>query len=169
MNRFFAFALMQFIAATATVAGAAENPLEVWAAGYRYASARGHPPVSVTAYLKHSGDRHLLAFRLTNLSKEPIALFPYELPWGNPHSITLAAVATDGRFFPNHYPISDPAFENPITIDPGSSLEGDYDIGSIVELAAARTNKDIIVMWSYEIPGAKGQPICTGAVVISKR
>ena len=113
----------------------------------------------------------MLAFKLTNLSKNPITLYPYELPWGNPHSITLAAVTTDGQRIPNLYPIADPPPEKQIMIAPGASREGDYDIAEIVQLSLAPADKDIIVLWSYRVPGdfKNSQPICTGIVVIKRR
>ena len=170
MKKYIIVALVQFIWVTGTIAEEMENPLEVWAAHFQHISSTGHPPVSVTAYLKHSGDKYLLAFKLTNISKRPLTLRPSELPWGNPHSITLAAVTTDGQRVPNHYSIADRPIEKQITITSGTSREGDYDLANIVQPFLAPKDKDIVVLWSYRVPGdfKNPQPICTGVVVITK-
>jgi hypothetical protein len=151
--------------------GHSENSLEVLSALCLHDAPASHPSASVTAKLKHSDDKYLLAFKLTNISTKPLMIYPHKLPWGNPHSITLAAVATDGRRIPNWHPIADPSTEEEISIAPGTSLEGDYDISRIVQLSLAPKDKDLVVIWAYEVPGdlKSPLPICTGIVVIGKK
>jgi hypothetical protein len=170
MRKYFIVAFVQLLLVTTIVAEESENALEVWATQYRHSASAGHPPVSVSAYLKHSGDNYVLAFKLTNLSKKSLMVSPHELPWGNPHSITLAAIVTDGQRIPNHYPIADPPIEKQIAIPAGTSREGDYDIGRIVQLSQAPKDKDIVLLWSYRIPGdfQNSHQICTGIVVLAR-
>src|ERR1035438_2125943 len=107
MKRYVVFILVQLVWGTAIIAGETNNPLNELVKQYQRASPTNHPPVCVTAYLKHADGKFLLAFKLTNLSEKPFTLYPYELPWGIPSSITLAAVTTDGQRIPNIYPIAD--------------------------------------------------------------
>jgi hypothetical protein len=153
--------------------GEGTSPLQWWVGGFKGVSVSptNHPPVAVTAYLKRSGTNRLLAFRLTNLSQKVMTLHPSDLPWGYTYSISLAAVTTDGQQVPNLYPIADKMVEiRQITLKPGESCEGDYDIEQVVQLSQAPKGKDILVLWSYEVPGAfkRPKPVCTGVVIIPK-
>jgi hypothetical protein len=101
-----------------------------------------------------------------------MSLHRSDLPWGYTYAISLAAITTDGEQVPNLYPIADKMVEiKEITLKPGESLEGDYDIENVVQLSKAPKGKDLLVIWSYEVPGDfKGpKPVCTGVVVIPKR
>jgi hypothetical protein len=171
MKKYVVFILVQLVWGTAIIAGETNNPLNELVEDYQRASPTNHPPVSVTAYLKHVGDKSLLAFKLTNLSEKPLTLRPSELPWGNRYSTTLAAVTTDGERIPNICMIADSFEVQQITIAPGTSREGDYDIEESVQLSLAPKNKDVILLWSYKVPGSfkNSQPICTGIIVIPKR
>jgi len=163
-----AFVLFGF--ALAVVAGERENPLQLWAANYRGPSSTGHPPICLTSYLKRSHGKPVLAFRLTNNSTNSFAVSPFQLPWGNPYSIALVAVATDGERLPNMYPIADPPVQKKIIIAPSQSLEGDYEL-RVIDFSPAPKDKDIVVLWSYAFPRdfRSPEPPCTGVVVIPKR
>ena len=162
--------LFQICWIQAVIAEPIENPLERWAEQNQPRRAVNHPSISVTAYLKDFGGKHILAFKFTNLSNKTLKLYPHELPWGNPHSITIAAITTKGRYLSNLYPIADPEIQEKITIAPGASKEGDYDIGQIVQLSEKKKSEEIIVIWSYKSPEEpKNSPsICTGVVAITK-
>jgi len=153
--------------------GEVTSPLQWWAGGFKGVSVSptNHPPVALTAYLKRSSTNCLLAFRLTNLSGKAMILHHSDLPWGYPYAISLAAITTDGQQVPNLYPIADKMVEiEEITLKPGKSLEGGYDIENLVQLSKAPKGKDILVLWSYEVPGhfKRPKPVCTGVVIIPK-
>jgi hypothetical protein len=166
MKRYILFALFQFACIAAIAAEEPENPLELWATGYQRIS-KGHPPVCVTAYLKQTGNNYLLAFKLTNISTNSLTLFQDRLPWGNAHSIRLVAVDTDGHCVPSGYAIDDVFARKEITIAPGESREGDYRLADGVRLSLAPKDKDIVVLWFYQVPD--DFTICSGAVVVPNK
>src|SRR5437899_5817428 len=87
--------LLSVVASTlVTVAHAGENTNALWyfAKELRTSAKDASPPIMLTATLKSQGPKHFLAFHLVNVSKKPVRLYPYELPWGNPHSLRLAAI-----------------------------------------------------------------------------
>ncbi|HEU0011453.1 MAG TPA: hypothetical protein VFT34_16660 [Verrucomicrobiae bacterium] len=161
-------ALSHIALAAVSLSAEPENPLRQWASSYQRFSSTGHPSISVTAFLKSSGDKRVLAFKLTNLSTNSLTISPFQLPWGNSYSITLAAFATDGQSVPNSYPIDDPPAQNQITIAPAQSLEGDYKLSNALDFTRAPKDKDIVVIWNYRSPLKSPQPTCTGVVVIPK-
>jgi len=117
-----------------------------------------------------AGQSFALRSGLTNLSQSDDSL-SFRPPWGYTYSISLAAVTTDGEQVPNLYPIADKRVEiRRITLKPGQSCEGDYDIENVVQLSQAPKGKDILVLWSYEVPGdfKRPKPVCTGVVIIPK-
>ena len=161
-------ALSQIALAAVSLSAEPENPLCIWASNYQSFASTGHPPIAVTSFLKHSSEKRVLAFRLTNLSTNSLTIFPFQLPWGNAYSSRLAAVTTDGQCVPNIYPIDDPPVQKQITIAPTQSLEGDYDLAKTLDFSRAPKDKDIAVFWCYPFRFKSPQPLCSGVVVIPK-
>jgi len=149
-------------------AAKAENPIEVWARHFQGADNSIHAPFAVSAILKMSKGKPILAFRFTNLSKQPLALCPWQLPWGSVHSITVAAFTPSGKRVPNHYPLENPVCPDILTIPPGQSMEGDYQLDML--LGDLPTNSDVVVIWFYKyFVDPKKRPLsATGALVIPK-
>ena len=160
------FASITFSAFAAEV----ENTLVEFARVYARGETNTHPPIAVSANLKRKKGEPVLAFKFTNISSQPLEIYPSMLPWGNPHSITIAAFTVDGKRIPNFYPIADPFDTTKLTVKPGESLEGDYDLFNNVLENTFPRNRDVIVMWSYLliIDAKKPMPIVTGVVVIPK-
>jgi hypothetical protein len=129
------------------------------------------PPIKLTAALKSQGRKHFLVFHLVNVAKKPLRLYPYELPWGSPHSLHLAAVTTDGVPLQNIYPIVDPGPESEIVVEPGASQEGEYAVHRVLDFEKASKEKDIMVLWSYRVPHGDGDhdSTCSGVVVIPSK
>lgn len=129
------------------------------------------PPIKLTATLKSQGRKHFLAFHLVNVSNKPLRLYPYELPWCNPHSLHLAAVTTDGVPLQNIYPIADPGPESEIVVEPGASRDGEYALNWTLDFEKASKERDILVLWSYRVPHGDGdhRSTCSGVVVIQSK
>ena len=144
------------------------NALWYFADGLRRTANNTPPPIALTASLKTRAGKYFLAFHLVNISKQPLRLYPYEFPWGNPHSLRLAAITTDGVRLPNMYPIADPLVEAKVVVPPGGSRDGEYDFSWCVEYDKAPNDKDLLVLWQYRVPQGRGsqQPVCSGVVVI---
>ena len=155
------------------VAHATDGTNALWylADGLRRTTNGAPPPIALTASLKAHAGKYFLAFHLVNISKQPLRLYPYEFPWGNPHSLRLAAITTDGVRLPNIYPIADPPVEAEVVVPPGGSREGDYDLSWCLEYDKAPKDKDLLVLWVYRVPEGHGsrQPVCSGVVVIPQQ
>ena len=150
---------------------AEDSSLTVWARNSSRPAATNHPPLALTAILKASEAGPVLAFRLTNLSKRTLSLDRWDLPWGNPYSIRLTGITTDGEQIPKIYMIADrmvDIHEKTVTLKPGASIEGDYSVGCSVDLSKAPKGKDILLLWSYEVPKSLEIPSskCTGITII---
>jgi hypothetical protein len=127
------------------------------------------PPISLTATLKSQGRKHFLVFHLVNISKKPMRLYPYELPWGNPNSLHLAAVTTDGVPLQNIYPIADPGPESEIVVEPGASRDGQYALYWTLDFEKVPKERDIHMLWSYRVPHDDHKSTCSGVVVIPSK
>ncbi len=147
-----------------------ENVLEVFAQQLRESVAAESAPIALSATLKSRGDKHFLAFRLINISKGPLEIYPSDLPWGNPHSLSFAAVTTAGMRLRNWYLIADPGPEKKLVIASGATLEGEYDIAWGLSYEDTHTNQDVLLMWSYRLMAGseKPFPVCTGVAIIPK-
>lgn len=145
-----------------------ENTLEVWSRYYQRGDTSMHSPLAISAILKKKKGEPVLVFRVVNVSKRPQVLYPYQLPWGNIDSIKVAAFTTNGKRIQNHYPIDDPVPGEKITIGPGQSMEGEYDLNH--RLMDIPSNSDVVVMWLYRyFEGENKAPaIESGVVVIPK-
>ena len=119
-----------------------------------------------------NGDVPSIRFRLTNISAASLHSYPFQLPRGNPDSISLVAVRADGRVLPNAYRISDPGPGDHLEIRAGESREGAYTIEDTVQIEPADREQDIFVAWSYLWWGSGSKrpssPV-TGVVVIPAR
>ena len=144
------------------------NALQDWSFFNQRFSSTGHPPIFVTAYVKRSGESHVAAFKLTNLSTNPLTIYRSDLPLGNPHSLSLAAMTTDGQLVPIAFPrICAPSLIE-VEIRPGQSMEGDYDLGEFIQFSHAPKGKDVVVIWAY-MPHrslSARKPVCTGVLVV---
>ncbi len=163
--------LIQVVCAVSVWSAEAENPLQIWIDAHARNSGTNAPPAIVTArFLQAASTRHI-SFKLTNVSKEPVLLRPYQLPWGNSHSVTYAAVMADGQPLPNIYHIDDPPFQpQKVVAGPGESCEGEYDLERAVDFSHAPKDKDILVFWAYRLPVAtvSSNLPSTGVIVIPK-
>ncbi len=147
-----------------------ENVLDVFAHHLRESAAAQPAPIALTATLQSRGDKRFLAFRLTNISKRPLELYPWQLPWGNPHSLSFAAVTTTGTRLSNRYPIADPGPEQKVLVASGATLEGEYDIAWGLAYEDAHKTQDVLLLWAYRLTNGfeRPFPICTGVAIIPK-
>ncbi len=112
-----------------------------------------------------------LHFTLTWLSKEPVDLYPFELPWGNSHSLELWARDASGEELQGHYFIDDPPSQSPVTLSQGKVLEGDFLLsGRFSHIAEALRQSSVVVMWRYPHRSSKDRPreSVTGRLVIAQ-
>ncbi|HEX8312253.1 MAG TPA: hypothetical protein VF614_13105 [Chthoniobacteraceae bacterium] len=165
-----AFLILLHIGVIGLQAAEPENTLQVFAEQYLRTSAEGHPIVAVTAYYKRIGDANVLRFKITNVSDKPLTFATPFLPWSGPPLLTLAALTTDGHRLPNIYPLIHPNPSPEVTLTPGQSRQGDFDLRDAIDFATAPTDKDIILLWSYSSPVDFGQrkPVSTGIAIIPK-
>jgi len=166
-----AMALLLAVPLTA-VAGAPENVLSVfWEEVQRIGSPEA-PPIALTAKVKAKASTFVLSFRLTNISDRSIILLDAHLPWANANSLILAAQTLDARQIQNYYPIDDQFIVHDVTIAPGQSLEGEYDLGNRFVVERIPRNRGILVLWAYpliEKDRKRPWPIVTGVSVVPAR
>ena len=170
MGRFLNLVVALLIAGPLLAYAEAENVLSVFVSEIKRQGSLDLPsPVTVTARAQFKGGTPILSLRLTNVSDRPVSLIETHLPWGHPDSLIIAAQTTDGRRLINHYPIEDHFFAKDLSIAPGQSLEGDYDLN--YRLARIPRDRDVILMWAYpllERDRSRPWPIVTGVVVIPR-
>jgi hypothetical protein len=151
-----------------------DNTLLSWVRSVKARSGSAASPVAMSSCFVGDDGKHLIRFRFTNTSAAPLKLWPFQLPWGNPNSIDLFAITTDGVPIPTGNPIADPAEEQIITIEPGETVQGDFDLdGRIVSTTSLSTvlrRSDIFVVWSYSLSCQDRNFVAnTGAILIPKK
>jgi hypothetical protein len=112
-----------------------------------------------------------LHFTLKWLSREPVDLYPFELPWGNSHSLELWARDASGEELQGYYFIDDPPFQSPVTLSHGKVLEGTFLLsGRFPRIAGALRQSSVVVMWRYPHRSSKDRPreSVTGRLVIAQ-
>ena len=113
-----------------------------------------------------------IRFRLTNVSAQPLKIYPFQLPWGNANAVEVGAITLEGKLLSAGWPIDDPGPETPVTVAPGSSLSGDFLLGGrFNDLEEARKQSEVLVTWCYPFTAlgeVKAHKI-TGAVVVKRR
>jgi hypothetical protein len=102
---------------------------------------------------------YVLDLKLRNVSTAPLQLFRYELPWGNTYSLDLMAFNSRGQPLSLSLPIDDPAPpkpDEPITVSPGDTLQGTYELFGLLGGSAAVTDTlargPVTVIWAYKSP-----------------
>ena len=151
--------------------GAPENVLEEFSRAVQRKGSMDAPPITLTARAQTKNGALVLSLRLTNVSDRAIVLMEPHLPWGHPDSLIIAAQTTDGRPLINHYPIEDHFLSKDVTIAPGQSVEGDYDLLNN-RIGRIPRDRDVLVMWAYpliERDRDRPWPIVTGVAVIPRR
>jgi hypothetical protein len=96
------------------------------------------------------------------------------LPWGNVHSIRLAALTADGGLVPGLFPIDDDFSLEEVTLGPGQTLQGDYDLEQRWS-SKAIPSKDlphhqlVVFVWAYVVLAkelARPAPVCSGVAAL---
>jgi hypothetical protein len=134
-------------------------------------TANGISPISLTASGLLVGRDLSLKFSLTNISGKTLSIYPESLPWGNIYAITWVALTDDGRVLPLRYAIVDPPPETPVSVTPGQTLTGTYNLSSMLDGSAVPSGKDIVIVWVYRFPagpseGPDSRPLNTGTTVV---
>jgi hypothetical protein len=81
---------------------------------------------------------------------------------------------TDGKRLQNFYLTDDPGPETPITIGPGQTRQGEYQLDQQFDPRAIPKDRDTILLWAYALfdtrtPNrSKFLPACTGVLVLPK-
>ena len=160
------------VAPLVAIAGAPENVLAMfWEEVQRIGSPEA-PPIALTAEVKAKAGSYVLSFRLTNISDRSIVLLDAHLPWANANSLILAAQTLDGRQIQNYYPIDDQFIVHDVSIAPGQSLEGEYDLQNRFVVERIPRKRGILVLWAYpliEKSRKRPWPIVTGVAVVPSR
>lgn len=100
-----------------------------------------------------SGVSTHLAVHLTNKSPATVTTYSASLPWGNRHSIILAAIR-ESR--PNEpltmtVPIDDPG-PGTVDIKPSQTVQGDIDLDYFfADLPKVLKSDSVIVFWTYKL------------------
>jgi hypothetical protein len=115
----------------------------------------------------------VIRFTLVNTSSQPLNVYPFQLPWGNPNSVQIAATTLHGEMLPVVWPIADPGPEEPLVLEPGKTLTGDLLLGDRVDagdLLRARRTGDVMVAWCYAFTplGEKEGHKATGIVMVPR-
>lgn len=160
------------VAPLAAIGGAAENVLSVFWEEVQRVGSPDAPPIALTAEVKAKASSFVLSFRLTNISDRSIVLLDAHLPWANANSLILAAQTLDGRQIQNYYPIDDQFIVHDVSIAPGQSLKGEYDLTNRFVVEKISRNRGILVLWAYpliEKSRKRPWPIVTGVAVVPPR
>lgn len=120
------------------------------AIGRDLARSPSDPRLYVSADAAGDAANPKLAFTLRNISREPISLYPSWLPWGNPNSIQVAALTATGEVIPTFWPIADPPPETPMTVSPGQTLTGEFELNTrFKNLGQHLKQTDVLILWTY--------------------
>ena len=121
-------------------------------------------PLSMEVHVQptHLGQLEL-DVELTNISKRPISLFQYELPWEWRYSLHIVIA----RGFPGRegvleeaLPVADPGSHEKVELQPGQTLRGKISLNKrFPELSTETRARGLHVFWTYEI-----QPIGSSSV-----
>ena len=97
-----------------------------------------------------------LHISLTNLSGAPLALHTHSLPWASPYALRLNVTAGDGRPLRLFYPIADLFGGDTLSLPPGATVSGTYDLlWQVDDIEATLAREPVRVDWVYPsaLPG----------------
>ena len=130
-------------------AEALDKPLENFVASLKLHPAKPDTPLTLSAVGLVKNGHLYLSFRLKNISTAPIAMAKPDLPWGHVYSTRFVVLTLQGQILPVSYPIDDVFVPPSVSIVPGETLRGDYDLSSMLHLEAIPADSDLVVLWSY--------------------
>jgi hypothetical protein len=111
-----------------------------------------------------------IAFTLRYLGSEPLSIYPFELPWGNPNSIDVWARTSDGQPLQTYFPIADPGPETALHLQSGAVREGIFRLSWRVNgVPEALNTSGVVVTWQYPLHPRPGSTPLTGRILFSKR
>jgi hypothetical protein len=126
--------------------------------------------IRLTAESAEDARGAVLIFRLANVSTETLTAYPFQLPWGNPNSIEVAAATVHGAAATTFFPISDPIAETKVSLAPGNVLMGRFELANRIQgLRELQRSDDILVSWSYRSPFSPSRRCVSGIAVLPRR
>jgi hypothetical protein len=125
----------------------------------------------MTMYIKRSENRELLHYRLVSTSENVLELNRSALPWITTNLFRVAGVTAKGqvlRTVPIVMQIM--AEARPLSIAPGESLEGDFDLEHF-PIGGFPRDEDLLLIWSHplEISGRAPSVWLSGITFLPKR
>lgn len=154
----------------ASAAAEKDYPLENYIGGLKKLAPNPNTKITLSAVGAVKNGQLMLSFHLKNVSASPITMWDALLPWGFTYSIRFVALTPKGRVLPMGYLIDDPVRRS-VTIAPGESLHGDYNLSNMLMPGSIPPDTDIVVLWSYLDDTAKSDKndkdgLLTGVAVI---
>jgi hypothetical protein len=153
---------------TATAYG---NPNLAYLLSILKSQSKGSIPVAVSAVAEAKGPQLVVRFHVTNISTNATSFSAWSLPWGHPNSISYVAMTTDGDVLPNaaiFYDLCCDTVAN-ISILPGKSLDGAYDLKQHLDAKLLPHDSDLLVVWAWHVRtgnGKEDQGVATGVTWI---